>query len=655
MRRTHPEKIERGSTRKTRRNLRVRPRFSASGASFIFRLLSFLLFSSLILPPSSFAAAQTSAYAEISAPDASGFPKIVAVLDVYDANGQFVGGLKPADASALEDGTPRPVQELTEEPVGAQIVVGVNPGPALDVRDAQGVTRYQRVQQALGGWAQSLDAEKGDNLSLVTIAGPLIAHTAPDAWLASFAAFQPDFRATTPNIQSLVLSLETALAATPQVGMKRAILFVTPHMEDAALEAALKTVGERAVQSRTRVNIWLVDGEQYFNHPSVALFQALAAQTGGGFLTFSGRETLPNPETYFSPLRRVYRLTYASALNSSGDHALSVEVTLGGASVASEPREFTLNVQPPNPIFADLPAQLTRAAPPEDPYNTEVLVPNEQALQIVFDFPDGHPRPIVRAALYVDDELAAENVSGALDRFAWDISGYTASGQHMLKVEATDSLGLTGQSLALPVVVTIVKPPGGPLVLLARYRFVIVWGVVGIAGLAFLAVLFGSRLRRARRERRTKRREYADPLTQPVPAALEPPTGRRKTTKRAAPDQVTDAAARLVRLEPDGTPAAAAPIPIDLPELTLGTDPVQASVILDDPALSPLHARIRQTEAGYAIFDQFSVAGTWVNYEPVTQEGHPLKHGDRVNFGHLTYRFEMKNPPTVTEPSLEFS
>lgn len=226
MRRTHPEKIERGSTRKTRRNLRVRPRFSASGASFIFRLLSFLLFSSLILPPSSFAAAQTSAYAEISAPDASGFPKIVAVLDVYDANGQFVGGLKPADASALEDGTPRPVQELTEEPVGAQIVVGVNPGPALDVRDAQGVTRYQRVQQALGGWAQSLDAEKGDNLSLVTIAGPLIAHTAPDAWLASFAAFQPDFRATTPNIQSLVLSLETALAATPQVGMKRAILVV---------------------------------------------------------------------------------------------------------------------------------------------------------------------------------------------------------------------------------------------------------------------------------------------------------------------------------------------------------------------------------------------------------------------------------------------
>ncbi len=49
---------------------------------------------------------------------------------------------------------PRQVQELTENPVGAQIVIGVNPGPALDVRDAEGVTRYQRVQQVLGAWAR---------------------------------------------------------------------------------------------------------------------------------------------------------------------------------------------------------------------------------------------------------------------------------------------------------------------------------------------------------------------------------------------------------------------------------------------------------------------------------------------------------------------
>jgi len=624
--------------------------FIIHNSSFIFHLSSFLfLLSSFIFHPSSFASAQTSAYAEISAPDASAFPKISALLDVYDASGQFVGGLKPSALAALEDGNPRPVQELTEEPVGAQIVIGVNPGPALGIRDAEGVTRYQRVQQMLGGWAAARPPEAGDNLSLVTIAGPLIAHTTPEAWLASFVAFQPNFRATTPNIQSLAFALDAALAATPQVGMKRAVLFITPHIEDPTLEAELKTIGERALASRTRINIWLVDGEQYFAHPSALLLQAIAAQTGGSFMAFSGRETLPDPETYFSPLRRVYRLTYASSLTSGGEHTLSVDVSLDGAPVSSAPQTFTLNVQPPNPILAALPEQVTRAAPPDKPYNTEVLVPEELSLQIVFDFPDGHPRPILRAALFVDGALAAENTSAPFDRFTWDLRGYTVSGQHALKVEATDSLGLTGESLSLPVTVTVVKPATGLVVILARYRYIIVWGAVALAGLVLLSILFGSRLRLSRRKRKARRRQYADPLTQPISAVVEPPTGKKKT-RRTKPDQEADAPARLIRLNPDGEPAPVAPIPIPSPDLTLGADPVQSACILDEPTLSPLHARIQQTEAGYVISDQNSVAGTWVNYEPVTREGHPLKHGDRVHFGHLAYRFELKDAPVIPEP-----
>jgi hypothetical protein len=645
MRKFFKLKMGRGLTRKTRR---ISPCFSAS------RFLSFLfLLSAFILQPSAFASAQTSAYAEIGAPELKDFPKVSAMLDVYDASGQFVGGLKPSAVAALEDGNPRPVQELTESPVGAQIVIGVNPGPALDVRDAEGVTRYQRVQQMLGGWAQARPAEDGDDLSLVTIAGPLIAHTTPDAWLTSFLAFQPDFRATTPNIQSLALSLDAALVTSPQVGMKRAILFITPHMDDPQLEAALTTIGQRALESRTRINIWMVDGEQFFGHPSALLFQTLAAQTGGGFMAFSGRETLPDPETYFSPLRRVYRLTYASALTSSGEHTLSVDVSLGGSAVSSAPQTFSLDIQPPNPILAALPEQLIRSAPEDDPYNTEVLVPASQPLQLFFDFPDGHPRPIVRAVLYVDGELAAENASAPFDQFDWDISGYTVSGQHELKVEATDSLGLTGSSLSLPITITVIKPPTGITTFLARYRFVIVWGAVALAGLVLVIILFGSRLRLLRRKRKAVRKQYADPLTQPIPiATVEPPTGKKKATRQRKTEKIADASAWLTRLNPDGEAASVAPIPLSAAELTLGTDPVQSTFILDEPALSPLHARIQKSDAGYVIFDQNSIAGTWVNYEPATREGHPLKHGDRVHFGHVLYRFELKDPPLVSEPTL---
>jgi pSer/pThr/pTyr-binding forkhead associated (FHA) protein len=174
-----------------------------------------------------------------------------------------------------------------------------------------------------------------------------------------------------------------------------------------------------------------------------------------------------------------------------------------------------------------------------------------------------------------------------------------------------------------------------------------------LAGLVLLVILFGSRLRLSRRKRKTTRQQYTDPLTQPIAiTSMEPPTGKKKSLRRGKPNKVTDAAAWLIRLTPDGEPASVTAIPISAPELTLGTDPVQSAYILDAPSISPLHARIQQTESGYVIFDQNSIAGTWVNYEPVAREGHPLKHGDRVHFGQLMYRFELKDPPIISGPTL---
>jgi hypothetical protein len=531
---------------------------------------------------------------------------------------------------------------LTELPVGAQIVVGINPGPALEVRDGQGITRYQRIQQMLSVWSQSLKPEAGDDLSLVTFAGPIIAHTNPASWLESFTAFQPDFRSTTPNIQALALAVDAASAPTPQVGMKRTVLFITPHMDDPNLEAALANIGQRAVAGRVRIFIWLVDSDLYFTHSSAALFNTIATQTGGAFITFNGLGGLPNPEIYFAPLRSAYRITYTSGLTSTGDHTLSADVNLGGTRVTSAAQTLTLDIRPPNPIISAPPAQVTRTAPPDDPFNTKVLVPTEQKLEVIFDFPDGHKRPIVSVTLYVDGQAVAKNTTGALDQFTWDLSAYTESGPHILKVEATDSLGLTGASLDTPVDIQVVKPANNLSTLFARYRLVIVGVVVGLAGLVLLGILLTGRLRlRSRSARRAARQQHLDPLTQPVTiASSEPPTGPKKT-RRTRPAKIPDAPATLIRLAPDGQPAPDSPIPVTGPELTLGTDPVQAAYILDELVISPLHARIQQKESDFTIYDQGSVAGTWVNYESVTREGYPLKHGDRVHLGHLMYRFEL--------------
>jgi predicted component of type VI protein secretion system len=114
---------------------------------------------------------------------------------------------------------------------------------------------------------------------------------------------------------------------------------------------------------------------------------------------------------------------------------------------------------------------------------------------------------------------------------------------------------------------------------------------------------------------------------------------------------VQAAAAYLVRLTNGGEPASVAPIPVLEKDMTFGTDPVQSMRVLDDPSISPLHARIKRLPDGvFVIYDHGSVAGTWVNLDPVPREGTRLAHGDRIHFGRMVYRFDLKQPPAGSEP-----
>lgn len=113
------------------------------------------------------------------------------------------------------------------------------------------------------------------------------------------------------------------------------------------------------------------------------------------------------------------------------------------------------------------------------------------------------------------------------------------------------------------------------------------------------------------------------------------------------------APAYLARLTSDAQPAPGAPIPLIGREMTFGTDPVQSTNILDDPTVALLHARIRQDERGnFTIYDQSSIAGTWVNYEQVSREGRKLEHGDTVHLGTLMFRFVLRKTPATPRPRI---
>lgn len=630
------------------------------------KLLAFLLSAGLLALSGASVHAQTAAYAELAAIDVSDFPQVHALLDVYDANGQFISGLLPDALTVYEDGAPREVDTISESEPPVQLVVAVNPGPALAVRNANGVPRFTFVVEALSGWANVLPAESQDDLSLVSLSGSLINHASPRDWLVSLQSFKPDFRNTTPNLQTLAIALDTVAARSKQPGMKRAVFFITPHMDDPSIDSTIAPLIQKAVDSKVRVFIWFVDAADFNASPSANAFKLLALQTNGSFFTFSGIETFPDPNEYLTPLRHIYTITYTSGLIEAGSHSMGLYVEGPDGRIPALDHSFDVDIQPPNPIFVSPPLQITRQPPAEDPYNPDILNPTRQELEIIIEFPDAHPRDLKRTTLYVDGEIVAENTTAPFDKFIWDISAYTETGQHQLVAEVEDVLGLSKSNLAIPVTLTVKPAPSGLRPFLARYRSYVVLGAIGLAGVALVAILLrGRRKGTSTIDRIEIRKRLEDPLTQPVPSITEPtvPATRKSKTQprkplapgwaQAKPTRLPEAPAYLTRLTNSGEPASATPIPMAEKELTFGTDPVQSMHVLDDPSIAPLHARIKQNgEGSFMIYDHSSIAGTWVNFELVTREGRRLQHGDRIHFGQMLYRFELKQPPAELEPKV---
>lgn len=582
--------------------------------------------------------------------DTSRFPTITALLDVFDAQGRFVTGLRASELSILENGqnlgAPASLEQL-EQPL--RVVVAINAGPALGIRDGLGISRYDKATTVLKNWIAARPASSGDDFALVWNGGIIGSQLPAAEWLKRFQAFDPALRSSTPGLTALAFALDVAQQAPSAAGGKKAILLLSPHLESRDVNA-LPDLLTRARQAGVRVFVWLIDSPDYFNHSGAQALFELATQTGGQATTFSGSETLPDPEEWVASLRYVYRLSYQSSVRESGQQAFAVLLNSGELQLTSSPLPFQVQIAPPNPVLLAPPRQIVRQNP-ADPFDIENSLPKTQEISIIIEFNDPVKRPLTRTTLYVDGTIADENTAPPFDKFTWDLSGYLASGEHLLQVEAVDTLGLSKMSAAVPVEVIVIQPPGGIWGLILRNRAAVTVSIIIAAGLVLLGILFfgGRKTLHALAERRRARLLRLDPVTQPV--FIEEKNAARQNPfpwlRRKAPPP----AAYLVKLTMDGQPAPGDPIPLTGRELTIGSDPTQSTTVFDHPSLSPLHARLRQDENGrFLLSDQNSVAGTWVNYQPAPKEGCILEHGDVIHFGQLTYRFIFTKPPAPRKP-----
>ena len=587
--------------------------------------------------------AQGTARLSLFALQMDSFPAMSAGLDVFDSAGNFVTGLTPAAVTLLEDDQPRPLNSLEDLQPGTEFALALDPGPYFAYRDANAVTRFDKVEKVVKNWAAAYTDSLGDDLSLLPNGGTPATHLAAmAAFTDALAAYQPDLWNLVSSPETLSRALDTVSEPASGNGRKPVVLYIT-SVPAAGDIPALQNLTQRAVAGHIRVYIWMVASKDFFSTSGATALKDLAIQTGGQVVLFSGEEPLPSPEMYLAPLRHAYRLVYSSGILTSGGHTLTAQVNLNGETTTSDVLAFELDVQPPNPILVSPPEQIVRTAPDERTTAPSAFLPAQEPIDIIIEFPDGRTRPLVRTVLYVDGVLADENTAEPFDQFSWDLSGYTTSAQHILTVEAVDRLGLGKISLGVPVLVTVVRPQVGLLPWLSRNSLWVALGAILFAGGVLGVTLVRSQVRK-RRSAPTRRGSRRDPLTQSVQSGRRKRGLRLPWTRSAKPSE-----AYLVRLKEDGQPVTAPAIPITIPETIFGSDPIQATRILDDPSVSPLHARLKEDHGEYILYDEKSIAGTWINYEQLTAPRR-LQHGDVLHIGRLSYRFMLRRPPDRPAP-----
>lgn len=560
------------------------------------------------------------------------FPTIKISVDAYDASGNFITGLYKTDFTILEDGQKHSPDEVVVFDPGVEFAVAINPGRSFAILDNQGVSRYDKIAKILSSWAGTLPAISNDAYSLVTAGGPSAYHTRdPKSWVTSLNAYQPITKDQSPSFDILSRAIDIASGSMLEPGARRAILFITPMAETADV-STLQSLALRASQLNVHVFVWVVASADSPATPGFLGLQDLATQTGGQFFLYSGSGSLPDPSGYLEPMRSGYQLTYTSSLTSSGSHSLAVSISSQAGQIDLPPVDFEMDIQPPNPILITPPVEILRSPADANHYDVNALTPTQQELELIIEFPDGHPRALESTSLLVDGEMIAKNTTEPFNQFIWDLAGYTTSGKHDIQVEVVDVLGLQKLSISIPIMISIVEAPPAWKVLLTNYGSWISIGVLVLASMLLTWLI----LRIARKRHAAKKSQGTTSRVAVLPAEEQLSIFHRSVKK---------APAFLSPLPENGSNPVTGNLQLAAKEIKLGSDASKVDFLIKDLSIETLHAIIYRQETSYFISDQDSLAGTWINYNRLSAGPHLLKHGDIIHFGSLAYRFLLNDPP----------
>ncbi|HEY62883.1 MAG: FHA domain-containing protein [Anaerolineales bacterium] len=590
------------------------------------------------------------------------FPEISLSMRVFNAQWDFIHNLTSKNIVIQEDSNIYTPISVNKSQPGSQIIFALNLGSSFAIRNSQGISRFDMVKAALLDWGKEYSKEEQDDFSIVASDGTEFTHlNAIQEWNKALTQYNPDPRDMTPSLDILAKAIDLASDPPKKQGMGKAIIFLTPPPKQSSF-SALKNLGDMAVQQNARIFVWMISSPTLFDSQAANELRDLAIRTHGQFFAFSGVETFPGIETTIDPTRYFYEIRYHSEIKESGSHSVSVKVQTAEATYSSQLVTFDLQVLPPNPIFVSPPLEIIRSVDkqkPQDQGNLTTYIPLRQKIDIIIEFPDKHPRRLKRTTLFVDGVPTEENIAEPFNTFSWDLTPYNSTGEHILQVEAEDTLGLRNKSIETPVKIKIQYSPFDLLIVIRQNILLVgfVLSAILLGGLIFLMIIKGKihprHFGRLQQNTLPKFKQTTEQKTKPS----HPQKPKTKAQKHKGfswfkririPEKKIQPQSRITAyLQPiENIHGKKHPKEIDLGsyEITFGSNAVKSKIHLNDPSVDNLHARITSNQAGnHWIFDNNSVAGTWVNYQQIPKEGKQLEHSDIIFMGRIEFRYLLKD------------
>jgi hypothetical protein len=579
------------------------------------------------------ASAQLQATVRISQPTTDEFPQISLFVAVIDSSGRHIPGLPTSSFSVIEDENELSDVAVNEKKIGTRQVFVINTSSELGLRDSLGRTRFERTQTALLDWWKlpEISLHGIDDLSLITTEGVLVNHSSSTADLAStLDHLTPDFEDNVSGYDLLLNALEATSEPASMLGMPTHIIFFTSLLH-LPRDVPLANIIARSQDTGTTIHPILMGAPEVMQQPEIEPLRQLAEATGGQLLLLDSSQGLTPLANQIIAQRIQYQLTFNSRVSSPGSHQVQIRVTGDGLDAISELQNYEIDVQPPEVAFIQPPEEIIRQT--DDPAMAlAAMTPTSQTIQLLITFPDKHPRAIASSQIIVDGVVVAQHSEAPFDNYVWDLSNYLESESHTIKAIVEDSLGLVGSSITHSVDLKVITPPRGLAALKPALGSLLAALAVLIAGLVLAVGLISMGRQRLA----------------PAISRKQSPPQQKKGLKRAGLRPLSTsqpAEAYLVLHDSQGEEGDA--IPLTGIDLILGRDPSLTSFPIDDPSVESMHARLIRKAAGdYLLRDQGSVAGTWVNYELVPDEGRLLKHGDIIHVGRATFRFRLQTPPS---------